>query len=176
MRKKPPDNKAGEALYLWVKDFYERRGRVPRLAEIPATEVQVNYHFGSYVNLKAVVQDGFQPVRRRELGRRYCRFCGKLLPAHRWFFCDPPEKMNGDPSEDLRRLSCQEKYLDRGDPDLGDERDELAPDKEERKPLSICQGCLEKCKVTIPKEQDESKLTFSLTCALGTRWQDGSQN
>jgi hypothetical protein len=125
-----------------------------------ATEVQVNYSFGSLANLKGLVQDGFQPVRRREPGRRYCRFCGKLLPGHRWFFCDPPNVE--DNVEDKRIFSCQEKYLDLDD-GLGEEWVD-GGDQAERKPLAVCSECPETCKVKIPVEQDEAKLTFTLAC------------
>jgi hypothetical protein len=155
MRRNPGRNSQGsgaQELRNFVKDFTEEKGRFPKMRELPVKKVTVVYHFGSYEALLQVARMGEKelPLRKGKK-KRYCRFCEKLLPRHRWFFCIFLTDSNG--------VSCEDRYAERESVE-GCEEIKRNTTKSRRKMWHKCKDCGEKCKVYLPKSRTEPNCVF----------------
>jgi hypothetical protein len=152
-------------IFLWFQKYWKKNETFPLgMSQTPFTKRDVVEHFGSYQGLKDLVECGIEVrVQRRNKAPRYCRYCHKKLPLNRWFFCPSPDV------EDEDHLSCLARYENEIGDGFTEEERKLWEDEElaeaGRKPVAHCRNCINSCEITIPGEQDETKLTFNINCA-----------
>ena len=144
-----------QQIFDFTKDFIKKNRRYPKLREFPVKKSTIILHFGSYETLLQVAKMGEKdlPVRKSRK-KRYCRHCKKLLPQHRWFFC---EFIFDDCNN---TINCEEKYAEENSYILTEEEVKRHVPKPRRKMWHKCKECGEKCKVYLPKHQTEPPCVF----------------
>lgn len=172
MRTNPGRNNQGtgaQELLNFVKDFTENHGRFPKLRELPVKKVTVVYHFGSYETLLQIARMGEKDLPlRKGRKKRYCRYCGRILPRHRWFFCVPTVDGNGNTCED--KFAEQNSHIlteDEAKKHIGELdilRENYNGQKSKRrvgkKMWHKCKACKEKCKIYLPEYLTEPPCLF----------------
>lgn len=148
-----PQGAGAQEILNFVKDFTDEKGRFPKIRELPVKKVTIVYHFGSYETLLQVARMGEKelPLRRGKK-ERYCRFCKRLLPRHRWFFCVPVIDCNG--------ASCEEKFAEKESRILSEKEVKKKNKKPKRKMWHKCKECSYKCKIYLPRHLTEPKCLF----------------
>ena len=156
-RKTGRNNKGtgAQGLLNFVKDFTDKHGRFPKLREFPVRKDTIIYHFGSYETLLQIAKMGERDLPMRKGNKkRYCRYCKKLLPQHRWFFC---EFVYDDCTN---KVNCEEKFAEKNSYILTEEEIKRKDKKPRRKMWHKCKECGEKCKIYLPKPQTEPPCVF----------------
>ena len=155
MPRNPGRNSQGlgaQHILNFVKDFTDEKGRFPKIRELLVKKSTVVYHFGSYETLLQVAKMGEKELPlRKDKKKRYCRYCQRLLPRHRWFFCVFVVDGNG--------ASCEEKFAER-ESTRGCEEVKRNVPKPRRKMWHKCKECGEKCKIYLPKSRTEPNCVF----------------
>jgi len=156
MRVNPGRNREGtgaQQILNFTKDFFDKERRFPKMKELPVKKVTVVYHFGSYETLLQIAKMGEKELPLRKGNKkRYCRFCKRLLPRHRWFFCVPIIDCNG--------ASCENRYAEKESRILTEEEIKRKVKKPRRKMWHKCKECGEKCKIYLPKPRTEPNCLF----------------
>lgn len=156
MRRNPGRNSQGtgaQELLNFVKDFTDEKGRFPKIKELPVKKATVVYHFGSYETLLQIAKMGEKELPLRKGNKkRYCRFCKRLLPRHRWFFCVPVIDNNG--------VSCEERFAEQESRILTEKEIKKKNKKPRRKMWHKCKECPHKCKIYLPRHLTEPKCLF----------------
>lgn len=136
-------------LLNFARNFADEQGRFPTLEELPMESYEIVRYFGSFENMLRVARLGEErfPLRKPEK-ERYCRYDNKLLPRHRWFFCDN---------------ECERKFAERDNKVLTEASEEIKRliEKPKRRMWYRCKKCEEKCKIylPIPLKEPEAKIT-----------------
>jgi hypothetical protein len=139
----------------FTKDFIQKKNRYPKIREYPIKKVTIVYHFGSYETLLQLAKMGEKdlPVRKSK-EKRYCRYCGQLLPLHRWFFCEFVV------DDCTNKVNCEEKFAEENSQILTEEEVKRKVKKTKRKMWHKCKECKEKCKIYLPKHLTEPPCLF----------------
>lgn len=135
-------------LLNFSRNFADEQGRFPTQEEVPMESYEIVRYFGSYENMLRVARLGEESFPLRKPGKkRYCRYDNKLLPRHRWFFCDD---------------ECERKFVERDNEVLAEASKEIKRliEKPKRRIWSRCKNCEEKCKIylPVPSKEPEAKI------------------
>lgn len=156
-------------LLNFSRNFADEEGRFPTQEEISMQSYEIVRYFGSFEAMLRAARLGKESFSLRKPGkRRYCRYCGELLPQYRWFFCPPIEH-----GEDTKRFnhSCEEKFAERDDKILAEASKEIKKliEKPKRKVWHKCRECGEKCKIYLPVPLKEPKA--KIVCRISPEYE-----
>jgi hypothetical protein len=177
MKKKQIDR--DELLYRGLR-YVARHDDLPVIDDLKIKAIVFYKFFASLEDYWKELFQGRTPWLRRGKEIRHCRYCNRVLPLYRWFFCPELKRptlnikykdQGSKRSERTWDLSCDEKYARKleDEDDIHGAMQEISAfdDDAEKVMRSDCKGCAEDCKQMVRPTQD-----IKITCKKSPDWEE----